>query len=466
MVFSSIAFLIAFLPLAVALERSMSKMIAKNVVLIAASLVFYAYGEPTYVALLLASSVMNYVLGLLVAPGREGRRAWIVVAVAANLGMLAVFKYADMAIGTLNTLFGADLPLPHIPLPLGISFYTFQALSYVIDVYRDDVAPQRNLAWLTLYISFFPQLVAGPIVKYHDFGPQIYRRRASLEDTAQGMRRFACGLAKKVLLANTMAVCADRLYALDQGLLSAHAAWLAAAAYLLEIYLDFSAYSDMATGLGRIFGLTFPEHFEHPYSSTSMREFWRRWHISLSTWFLRYLYIPLGGNRLGRRRTAINRAIVFFCCGLWHGASWTFVVWGLLHGAALLFEEYVDVRRLPRAVAHVVVVLFVGLTFVVFRADTIAQAAGHIRAMLLGWNPTNAQLVPVMSCLTPPFLIAAAVGTLISGSLPERAARLASHSRYFVVFDGLCYAASLVLLVTSMVALAGGTYNPFIYFRF
>ncbi len=469
MVFSSLSFLCVFLPITLLLERLMHTVRTKNAVLIVASILFYAYGEPALVLLMIASTAFNYVLGRMVGGSDDfARKAWLVLAVVVNLGMLGVFKYAGMLVTTLNVLLGAGFPVPNIPLPLGISFYTFQALSYVIDVYRGEVVAQRDYTRILLYISFFPQLIAGPIVKYHDIDEEIASRHAGMAETALGLRRFSFGLAKKVLVANTMASTADALLSLQPSEFAAPAAWLAAFAYLMQIYFDFSGYSDMAIGLGLCFGFHFRENFDHPYSSTSVREFWRRWHMSLSAWLKEYLYIPLGGNRRGRGRTMLNRITVFFVCGLWHGANWTFVVWGLLHGLMLLLEDVMDVCKLPRAVGHVCTMLFVTLTFVIFRCDTLQQGMGVIGTMFVGWRVDAASMIPFIEQLTPLFVATALVAVVLSGSAPVRVRewldnRDASQS---ILAARLSYVIAFLLLALCMVSLSSGTHNPFIYFRF
>jgi len=481
MVFSSITFLCAVLPVTFIVYGVLPSLRLKNAFLILVSLLFYSYGEPILVLLMLASTLANYLFGLWVGSASGGtKKAGMVVATCVNLGLLGVFKYANMAVATVNALAGTSLPLPNIALPLGISFYTFQALSYVIDVYRGDVAPQRNYARILLYISFFPQLIAGPIVKYHDIEQQMADRRADVADVALGLRRFCVGLSKKVLIANTMAATADALFAGQEVLSCAPAAWLAAFAYLMQIYFDFSGYSDMAIGLGRMFGFHFKENFDHPYGSVSVKEFWRRWHMSLSTWLKEYVYIPLGGNRRGRARAALNRIIVFFLCGLWHGASWTFVVWGLLHGLFLLLEGVIPVRKLPRLLGHIYTVLFVMVTFVVFRCETLAQSAGVISAMFAGWGYDQSALVCVIEQLTPLFMTTAVIAVLACAPVPafiqnmrgNRRLQTARHMRkgsadgVGPVVDSLSYVVSVALLVLCVASLSGGTYNPFIYFRF
>ena len=387
MVFSSLTFLCIFLPVVLALYYLLPTLRIRNVLLIIVSLLFYAYGEPIYVLLMIASIIINYIFGRLLGTENKKKRQWILaIAVVINIGLLVVFKYLDMMVQTINQLSGSEIPLAGLALPIGISFFTFQALSYVIDVYRREVEPQKNLWNVMLYISFFPQLIAGPIVKYHDIQEQIDNRNTDVKEIAEGLRRFIIGLSKKVLISNTMAVTADALFAAGAGELNILSAWIAAIAYMLQIYFDFSGYSDMAIGLGHMFGFRFLENFRYPYISANIQEFWRRWHISLSTWFKEYLYIPLGGNRKGKARTCLNKMIVFFSTGLWHGANWTFVFWGLWHGVFLLFEQVCPVKKLPKVLAHIYALLVVCVGFVMFRADTFGQGMFMIGTMFSGWE--------------------------------------------------------------------------------
>ena len=469
MVFSSLFFLCVFLPVVFVFDRLARSIRAKNALLIAASLVFYAYGEPVLVLLMLASTAFNWLVGRAVGTTTDAgrRRALVVCAVVVNLGLLGVFKYAGMAVGTLDALLGLSIPVPQIPLPLGISFYTFQALSYVMDVYRGDVEYSPSYPRVLLYISFFPQLVAGPIVKYHDIAAQMQERHADADDVAAGLRRFSLGLAKKVLVANVMAGVADTLFDLGASAIGCAGAWLAAFAYFLQIYFDFSGYSDMAIGLGRVFGFRFKENFDHPYASASVTEFWRRWHMSLSTWLREYLYFPLGGNRKGRGRAIANRIIVFLLCGLWHGANWTFVVWGLLHGLFLLLENVVPIRKLPKPLGVLYTTLVVMCTFVVFRADTLAEAGSMLGAMFGGAGGGQLAQVLVVEQLTPLFVATAVVAVLAASSVPVRLReRLGAGLAQRPALVTGSYACALVLLFLSVVSLSSGTYNPFIYFRF
>ncbi len=468
MVFSSLTFLCVFLPVTFILYAVIPSLRVRNWLLIVASLVFYAFGEPVYILLMLASTVVNWLLGRFMARAEGSpRKALVTLAVVANLGMLGVFKYADMFVSTIDAIAGLSLPLPGIALPLGISFFTFQALSYVIDVYRGDVSGEDGYPKVLLFISFFPQIIAGPIIKYHDIEAQIDNRSLDAAEIAQGLRRFCYGMAKKVLISNAMATCVDSLYALGPSLLNAGSAWLAAIAYLLQIYFDFSGYSDMAIGLGHMFGFQIMENFDYPYASTSIKEFWRRWHISLSTWFKEYLYIPLGGNRKGRARTAFNKWAVFLLCGLWHGASWTFVVWGIIHGAFSMLEEFVPkLRQLPRWLGHFYTLLVVTLAFVVFRADTLGQAAQVISAMFTGFSFTSQSMVELMRQLTPSFLIALACGLVFSQPVRTSVQKATEGHAFERTLNVLSYVGAFVLLALCLLQLAGGGYNPFIYFRF
>ena len=458
MVFSSAIFLFVFLPAVFLLDRLARGVRLKNALLLAASLIFYAFGQPVYLPLLLVSVLLNYLCGLLAA-GRYPRLG-VGIAVAGGIGMLAVYKYADFAIGTVNSLFGLSLPLTGIALPIGISFFTFQGLSYVIDVYRDRTLVARSFFKVLLYISYFPQLIAGPIVKYHDIEKEIDARHTTPQETALGIRRFICGLAKKLLLSNAMGQMADTVFALPAGEIGMFAAWTGAVCYTLQIYFDFSGYSDMAIGMGRMFGFHFLENFNYPYASTTIKEFWRRWHISLSTWFRDYLYIPLGGNRKGRGRTWVNRFLVFFATGLWHGASWNFVLWGLWHG---LFSVLEDCGALPvkrfkgRLTGRVYTLLVVVLGFTLFRADTLAQAGAMFAAMFTGVGLEWAGTAAVCARLTPVFLLTLAFALALSFPVSKR---LRPKN------DTVTFAGALVLLVLCMFNLSAGTFNPFIYFRF
>ena len=461
MYFSSMTFLCVFLPVVFILYYILPSLHIKNALLILASLLFYAYGEPIYVFLMLFSILMNYLLGILLgSKNRIFRNLIMIVAIILNLGMLLVFKYADMGIETINDLFNLNIPLLELALPIGISFFTFQALSYVIDVYRNKSEPERNLFNVMLYVSFFPQLIAGPIVKWNDIKHQLNNRKTSTKVIAEGVRRFSIGLAKKVLISNTMAVAADSLFSASNSEINIISAWIAAISYTLQIYFDFSGYSDMAIGLGHMFGFEFKENFNYPYIADSIKDFWRRWHISLSTWFKEYLYIPLGGNRKGKVRTCINKIIVFFTTGLWHGASWTFVIWGLWHGLFMLLEEFINVKRMPKIIRHFYTLLVVCIGFVMFRADTFQKGIHMIYTMFIGWDFNDSQYLILLEQLTPLYLGTLLIAIIASFPICKRKKALGR------VKTVLSYIYSLVLLVLCMLSLSGGAYNPFIYFRF
>lgn len=465
MVFSSLVFLSIFLPAVLILHSLIPSVAVQNMLLLAASLIFYAYGEPVYVLLMIASAFINFLFALLIERFPAHRRLFLVPAVIWNLGSLGVFKYAGFLAETVNTLTGLKIPVPHPALPIGISFFTFQAMSYVIDVYRENVTAQKSFARILLYISFFPQLIAGPIVKYHDIDQELMNRRQTLPQVSEGIRRFITGLGKKVLIANYMGVIADTLFAAPAPDINILNAWLGAAAYMLQIYFDFSGYSDMAIGLGWMFGFHFKENFQYPYTSLSIREFWRRWHISLSSWFREYLYIPLGGNRKGRVRTCVNKFIVFACTGIWHGANVTFLFWGLYHGFFLMLEEFLPFFRKDekkkglRIGRHIYVILVVLIGFVFFRADHMGQGLFWIREMFLGFHFEPSAMRLCLSLLTPVHITVFLAGIIGSVSLKERFLRSPKLQK-------ASWAMSMVILLLCMMNLAGGTYNPFIYFRF
>lgn len=456
MVFSSMIFLCAFFPIVFILYQISGSLKWKNALLIAASLLFYTYGEPVYILLMMASILFNYLFGRLMK--ERPKKGVLIAALVFNLGLLFVFKYLDMVIGWINLLFSAGLPVFNLPLPVGISFFTFQALSYVIDVYRREVEATDHLWVMMLYISFFPQLIAGPIVKYHDIEEQIQNRSADVQDQANGLVRFIVGLSKKVLVANTLASVTDTLFALPMSLINAGSAWLGAICYLFQIYFDFSGYSDMAIGMGRMFGFHIRENFRYPYISRSIKEFWRRWHISLTTWFREYLYIPLGGNRKGKVRTDLNKLAVFTATGIWHGANLTFLLWGWWHGFFMLLEDRVPWSRLPRILQHVLTMLIVIVGFVMFRADTVVQGLDWIRAMFTGFFAENGSMQVFLSQLSWQVIITLLAAALFS--IPWKSLQGLKENMV------IRYGGAFMLLFLCVLFLASGTYNPFIYFRF
>jgi alginate O-acetyltransferase complex protein AlgI len=475
MLFSSTIFLFAFLPAVLTLYFVLPSLRLRNTFLLAASLLFYAWGELGYVVVLLASIAANYGFGLWISarsaePGRA--RTALLVAVASNLLLLGVFKYANFIAATLAPAAQAlGLPAPTLEpvhLPIGISFFTFQALTYVVDVYRGDARAQRNPLISALYISLFPQLIAGPIVRYREIAAELTDRTSCWADVAAGAQRFTFGLGKKVLIANALALPADRIFALPIAELPAPVAWLGVVCFGLQIYFDFSGYSDMAIGLGRMLGFHFPENFLYPYTSRSVREFWRRWHITLSTWFRDYVYIPLGGNRGSATRTGWNLVLVFFLCGLWHGASWNFIAWGLLHGVFLVLERGALGRlleRLPSLVGTVYTLLAVTLGWVFFRADDLPHAVGYLGAM---FSPSGAQGSPHVLAVFLDARVAVALVLAAVGCTPWLRARGERTRDSRARFDapGLGFVTMIAVLVASAMALVSGTHNPFIYFRF
>ncbi len=484
LLFTEPAFLFLFLPLLLGLYFLGGRW-WRNLILLAASLAFYAWGEKAYVVVMLGSIAFNYAMGLAIERAhirRQSTGLMLASAVAGNLLLLAAFKYTNFLVDNLNGLIAslgaAPLEVSKVHLPIGISFFTFQAMSYVIDVHRREVKANANPLEVALYIALFPQLIAGPIVRYKDVAAQILVRTVTREGFAYGIRRFVIGLGKKMVIANALALPADQIFAAPVEQLPFGVAWLGAVCYTLQIYFDFSGYSDMAIGLGHMFGFRFLENFNYPYISRSITEFWRRWHISLSTWFRDYLYIPLGGNRLRASMVYRNLLIVFFLCGLWHGAAWTFVIWGLFHGAFLVVERLGWSRvldRLPTLARSLYVMLVVIVGWVFFRAETLGQAGSYLTAMAgLGhatgleyhadmWLNNEVWLALVLGIVgaTPimPWAVVK-VEALIERLPARRSGWLAGVGE----IAGLIFCG--VVLLYCMMLSAAGTYNPFIYFRF
>ena len=486
MIFNSPVFLFLFLPLLLGLYFLLRQEL-RNPLLLVASLFFYLWGEKTYIFVLFASIAGNYGLGLCLERLREratAARLVMALAIVLNLSLLGAFKYATFLVSNLNLLLAAldfkPFVLAPVHLPLGISFFTFHALSYVIDVYRQEVPALRNLVTFSLYISFFPQSIAGPIVRYGDLAKQLLGRVVTREKFATGIQRFLVGMGKKMLIANTVAVPADAIFALPADGLTPGLAWLGVACYTLQIYFDFSGYSDMAIGLAKMFGFDFRENFQHPYVAVSITEFWRRWHMSLSSWFRDYLYIPLGGNRHGRVRTYGNLVLVFFLCGLWHGASWTFILWGVYHGVFLVLERVGLGRRLEATWApcrHLYVLLVVMVGWVFFRATTLAGALGFLGALagLARGNGVDYHLNLYLTTeVAATLLVGAVAATPVLGWVGRRRESFLESVGDKPVWSWVCQsafafgdlAALSVLALASALLLAAGTYNPFIYFRF
>ncbi|MBQ1389983.1 MAG: MBOAT family protein [Clostridia bacterium] len=469
MVFSSTVFLFIFLPVSYLVYLLLPGIKSKNAWLIAVSLLFYAYGEPITVLLMVFSVLANYIFARIIASVKKGRKAWLTCAVVFNLAILGVFKYAGFFVRTINSVLPVDIPVPNIRLPIGISFFTFQILSYVIDVYKDPSVVQKSFPNVLLYISLFPQLIAGPIVKYGDVSAQIVNRTVTAEGTARGIRTFIMGLSKKILIANTVGAVSDAMFALPNDDMSILTCWLGGIAYTLQIYFDFSGYSDMAIGLGHMLGFTFPQNFNHPYTADSIQNFWRKWHMSLSSWFKEYLYIPLGGNRKGKLRTAINKIIVFFCTGLWHGANMTFVVWGLLHGLFLMLESYkvIPLEKIKfKLIKHIYTMLVVCITFVIFRSDTLTQAMFFISKMFTGTNITSSSLNAFTSQFSPLFIAVLIPGIICCMPIEDKIKTIEKSDHASKALHYSSYAASLFMLLLCIVSLASSTFNPFIYLQF
>lgn len=467
MVFSSLSFLTLFLPLTILLYFAVPRRF-RNLLLFLASLIFYAWGEPVYIVLMLFSSVVDYSHGLLMEKfdGRPGvRRALLISSVAINLSLLGFFKYAGLVVSTLNAALSLSIPVPSVALPVGISFYTFQTMSYSIDVYRRNCPAQRDPIAFGCYVTMFPQLIAGPIVRYVDVMREINDRRETFEGFYLGIRRFLVGLAKKLILANGVGMLWDSVSAQPAASLSALSAWLGVLAYAFQIYFDFSGYSDMAIGMGRMFGFQFPENFRYPYVSRSVSDFWRRWHITLSTWFREYLYIPLGGNRVSVPRNIFNLAVVWMATGLWHGASWNFLLWGAYFGAVLIAEKFLYGKALSRAPgfvgwAYTALVVLVGWVF--FALDDLGRGAAYLGAMFGGGaGAVDAYALRALLNYGAVLLLCAAASTpLASGALERlRERRPRAHS-------ALTYALVIVGFALCLIYVVDAGYNPFLYFRF
>ncbi len=463
MVFSSIPFLYFFLP-AVLLCYLIAPRKIKNTVLLVFSLLFYWWGEPKYALVMVFTITFCYFAGIIIENRRNDPKGKLLLtlSVAVPLGLLALFKYADFLLGSFNSVSGADIPLLKLALPIGISFYTFQALSYLVDVYRGDAPAQRNFINLATYITLFPQLIAGPIVRYTTVAEDLSQRTHSLEKIASGIRRFTVGLGKKVLIANLLgSLCTAYRESAEPSVLFA---WVYAVSFALQIYFDFSAYSDMAIGMGRMLGFRFLENFNYPFISKSITEFWRRWHISLGSWFRDYVYIPLGGNRVGAKRQIFNILVVWCLTGLWHGANWTFMAWGLYFGVLLIIEKLFlkkHLERLPSVFQHLYVLFFVLLSFVLFNADTFSMAKNDLGIMFgLGDLPliSNDTIYNLSSYAV--LLVVAFIGAT---PLCSKLFKKIQKNAFVQIIEVIGVAAVLIL---STAYLVDGSFNPFLYFRF
>lgn len=507
MVFSSAVFLLLFLPivftgntlLSIGYKRTGAKLFIglSNLFLLIASLIFYAWGEPVLVLMMIISIIINHLVGVWIsgvctdhavgAAGAKpvGARLLLIFGIVCDLGLLGYFKYAGFMVRTLNAVAGRELlPDPGITLPIGISFFTFQAISYIVDVYRGDTEASPGIINTALYISFFPQLIAGPIVKYHDIYTQIMDRSVTADKVADGFRRFIYGLGKKVLIANVLGQCADTVYGFEIADVDFRMAWIGAIAYTFQIYYDFSGYSDMAIGLGRMFGFEIPENFNYPYLSKSVSEFWRRWHISLGTWFKEYVYIPLGGNRKGKVRTYVNLVIVFFLTGLWHGAGFSFIAWGLYHGFFSIMERLMTGRRRGRGSgrdiapgrrdgsgarsciralsATIYTFIVVNFGWVLFRASSLRSAIAYLGRMIMPWRFMEARFTfwHYAGIKTVCVGVCAVIGAgLLKVCVPAGVRERFKGPVIEAVYCG-------VIFVISLAAIVANTYNPFIYYQF
>ena len=468
MVFSSMIFLCVFLPVVLVVYYVLPKQL-RNLWLLLASLFFYAWGEPRYILIMLFSTVFDYCNGRIIAYATEkGRhdtlgRAALVLSVAGNLGILCFFKYTDFALETLNRLAGTQFGLLQLTLPIGISFYTFQTMSYTIDVYRGETPAQRNMISFGMYVCLFPQLIAGPIVRYKEVQKEVDARTTTISCAVHGLQRFLIGLAKKVLLANQIGALWDYIKGLGSADMSTALAWLGALAFTFQIYFDFSGYSDMAIGLGEMFGFHFPENFDHPYESKSIMEFWRRWHMTLGTWFREYLYIPLGGNRKGVVRQIFNLFIVWFLTGLWHGAGWNFILWGLYYFVLLILEKFVlrgVLERLPTIMQHLYTLFFVVVGWVIFACDDMGLLGSYLKALFgIGVPAGNALALYEWDVMAPFLVILLIASTTIPMRIGKQLTREDQRSPLLMVY-------TVVLLALSLAFLVSGSYNPFLYFRF
>jgi alginate O-acetyltransferase complex protein AlgI len=475
MVFTSTVFMFVFLPIVVG-GYFLLKNQYHNMFLLLASLFFYAWGEPKFILIMLLSIIINYCFGVLVDKNRDDqkkKKIHMVLAVVCNIGLLIFFKYANFLVENINTLMSiigstSLIKMEYIPLPIGISFFTFQGLSYVVDVYRNDTKVQKNIFNLALYISLFPQLIAGPIVRYHDVDQEINKREVTFDKIHYGVRRFIVGFAKKMLLANPMGELADKIFAVPIHGLSTGIAWLGVICYTLQIYYDFSGYSDMAIGLGKIFGFNFLENFNYPYISKSVREFWKRWHLSLTTWFTDYVYIPLGGNRVSTFKTYRNQIIVFLLSGLWHGASWNFLFWGAYYGVFLVLERAFLGKLLSKLwtpLRHIYALAVIVVGWVFFRAENLTQALRYLKRMFK-FVPANNYYYPelylnnrVILTLLAAIIFSAPIVGYIKKTL--KAVKLQKF-----IYEFFSDFILISILLISIIRLSSTTYNPFIYFRF
>lgn len=468
MIFNSMTFLWIFLPI-VLISYFLIKDKYKNLLLVVLSLIFYAWGEPTYVVLLIICILINYLIGILINKCKSSKLKKVLFAfgILANIGILIYFKYYNFFALNINKIFNTTLiATKKITLPIGVSFFTFSAISYLFDVYRKETKTQKNIIDFALYISFFPKLIMGPIERYVDFEKQLHDRKISIDKFSNGVKRFSYGLAKKVLIANTVGSVADFSYGLDISNLSTPVAWLGALCYMIQIYFDFSGYSDMAIGIGKMLGFDIIENFDLPYTSQSITEFWRRWHISLSNWFKHYLYIPLGGNRKGKIRTYINLSIVFLITGLWHGSAWNFIIWGLYNGFFIVIEriklkELIDKNKF-KFINYIYATFVTLVGWVLFRAISLKSALAYLKIMFVPTDGIN-YIYKVLNNKTIFFII---IGILFSGILQNLIKCIDKKGKLKKIYNYIEPIVILGLLGISIMTIISGTYNSFIYFKF
>lgn len=466
MVFSSMTFIWCFLPILL-LIYFVVKDKYKNYILLIFSLIFYAWGEPKYIFLMLFSILINYIYGIMIDKSKNKLKLIVLIgAITTNVLLLGYFKYFNFIVDNINNIFNISIPNNNIILPIGISFYTFQIMSYDIDLYRKKIKVQKNPLNLALYISFFPQLIAGPIVKYKDIESQIQKRKVNIDSFVEGTKRFIYGLSKKVLIANSMALIADTIFDSNISNITTLLSWIGSIAYSLQIYYDFSGYSDMAIGLGKMFGFSFMENFDLPYKSKSITEFWRRWHISLSTWFKEYIYIPLGGNRKGKIRTYINLWIVFLVTGVWHGAAWTFITWGLFHGFFIFIERigFKNILDKHKIFGHIYSLLIINFGWVLFRADSLSKGITIIKNMIIPTN--NISSLRLYKLLTPNNILIFIMAILFSCIIQYVYTYIKDKDIIKKIKPYCEITIIIVLWFLCISSLVSNTYNPFIYFRF
>lgn len=466
MLFSSMTFIYLFLPI-VCLLYFITKKNLHNLILLVASLIFYAWGEPRNLAIMLITILINYVGAILIDKYQDKKKLTLFISVGANLALLFYFKYFNFLIDSINNVLHSHISFINVVMPIGISFYTFHAISYLVDVYRGEANVQKNIYKLLLYICLFTQLIAGPIIKYHDVEDQLNNREESFDKISHGMKRFIIGLAKKILIANVMGAVVDKIFVQSPDTFSPLVAWIGAFAYTMQLYFDFSGYSDMAIGLALVFGFKFMENFNYPYISKSITEFWRRWHISLSTWFKQYVYIPLGGNRISPKRTYVNLFIVFLATGVWHGASWNFIIWGLWHGMFIIFEKATgwhneSENTFINILKHVYTVFAFVIGWVMFRAENMTYAIKYIKTMF-GLNQIHEQAYLLSYYVDRLEIITFVIAVLCSVGL---FANILSIKQEIKIERLAVNFWLMILFLLSTVSVAASTYNPFIYFRF